>query len=146
MITDVITLILAALTGIAVFYLADYFHKADQKRTLACLIATPCPHCAKIYGVDLLTNVARVTYDWTPLPGSTVAGLGLPPSTFLATCPSCAAQTEYRDNCQVFVHPQTGVLDFIRQVKSINPASFTLAEYAASGGKSANTITATQKS
>jgi len=113
---NLLTLLLMALTAPAAFYITRYFQNADQQRTVGCLVAAACPHCQQTYGDELLETVVRVQYRWTPLPGNTVASFGLPNLTFLASCPHCLAQVEYRDNAQVFVHPQSGILDFTRQV------------------------------
>jgi hypothetical protein len=130
MIVDLLTVLTASLSGIAAFLVAGYFHKADQRRTLAILIESHCPHCRKIYGVDLLANISQIAYEWTPLPGNTTADSSLPRSTFLATCPSCAIQTEYRENAQVFVPPTSGLLDFTRQIQSLSLANILPAESA----------------
>jgi hypothetical protein len=115
--SEILTLLLVALTGIAAFSLGHYFQQADEERTLACLTAASCPGCGQTYGGDLPETLARVHYTWIPSAGNTIGGLGLPHATFLTTCPHCAAQIEYRDNAQIFVHPQNGILDFTRQVR-----------------------------
>lgn len=111
---NILASVLAAAAGVGALTVAGLVKRADRRRALACLAAQPCPRCGRIYGDALAGAVNVIQYHWVLAPRHTIADLGLPRTTYLVVCPACGAESEFRENGRIFVHPQMGVLDFTR--------------------------------
>jgi hypothetical protein len=85
-----------------------------RPRTHKAPAASHCPSCSQPYGDDILVNVVPIHYRWVVARGETRQSLNLPQTTHLVTCPQCLAEYEFRENGEVFEHPQHGVLSCVR--------------------------------
>lgn len=115
---NILASMLAGAAVVGAVTVASLLHRADRKRALASLAAQNCPQCKRDYGPEIARSVNTVKYRWVLAPGHSTASLDLPDITYLVACPHCSAEHEFRENGQLFVHPQLGVLDFTRTGKT----------------------------